>query len=187
MKRRKARNRCAISFEWRNRRALRVPAQIAPQARRMRLETPYTAYMMGLLTEDTSVDVTRNIILPAPKKIFREPSMRANLSRGVSCAVLALSGISAFAAAGNRLSFSPSCDVQAEVVADGQKVTVTVKKNDEVATDAIQIETEKKLQLAVDDFNFDGHSDFSISHTDDGMGTYTISEIYVTIQPERTV
>ena len=111
--------------------------------------------------------------------------MLANLTRGVSCAVLALAGISAFATAGNKLSFSPFCNVQAEVVADGQKVIVTVKKNDEIANATIEIETEKKLQLAVNDFNFDGHSDFSISHTDDGMGTYTITEIYVYTAKEK--
>lgn len=103
----------------------------------------------------------------------------------ISCAVLGLSGFSALAAVGNKLSFSPCCDVQAEVVADRQEVTVTVKKPGGVATETIQVETENKLKLAVGDFNFDGNSDFSISHIDDGMGTHTISEIYVYAAKEK--
>jgi hypothetical protein len=93
--------------------------------------------------------------------------------------VLAFACLSAFAAAdASKLAFSPLCDVKAEVVAKDQEVTITVRHGAEVATETIQVETEKKLKLAVDDFNFDGHPDFAISHTDDGMGTYTISQIY---------
>ena len=105
--------------------------------------------------------------------------MRASITKVIGFALLGIAGSSALAAAEGMLSFSPLCKVQAEVVAKGPEVTVTVKKNGEAATETILMETEQPLKLAVDDFNFDGHADFSITHLDDGMGTYFISEVYV--------
>jgi hypothetical protein len=29
------------------------------------------------------------------------------------------------------------------------------------------------------DYNFDGYKDFSVSHIDDGMGTYTIYDVFL--------
>ena len=43
----------------------------------------------------------------------------------------------------------------------------------------IALETEKRLKISVEDYNFDGHKDFAISHVDDGMGTYQVSQVYV--------
>jgi hypothetical protein len=83
------------------------------------------------------------------------------------------------AASPNTLSFAPMCGVSTDVVAIGPEVTVTVKKGSDVKTEKIQVETEKNLKLSVDDYNFDGHPDFAISHIDDGMGTYTIYQIYI--------
>jgi hypothetical protein len=104
--------------------------------------------------------------------------MRAIRTNLLSFCVLGLASVAALAAADGKLSFSPLCDVKAEVVANGQQVTITVRQGADVVTETIAVDTEKKLKLAVDDFNFDGHPDFVISHTDDGMGTYTISQIY---------
>ncbi|MDR6762873.1 hypothetical protein J2Y38_003091 [Flavobacterium sp. 2755] len=39
--------------------------------------------------------------------------------------------------------------------------------------------TGKQSRLEVNDFNFDGFTDFASFHTDDGMGVYTIYEIFI--------
>ncbi|SHG63992.1 XAC2610-related protein [Flavobacterium defluvii] len=39
--------------------------------------------------------------------------------------------------------------------------------------------TGKQSNLEVNDFNFDGFTDFASFHTDDGMGVYTIYEIFI--------
>jgi hypothetical protein len=78
-----------------------------------------------------------------------------------------------------KLSFSPEPGISTEVVANGPEVSVAVKEGNHVTTEKIEVETEKRLALAVDDYNFDGYPDFSISHLDDGMGTYTVYQVYV--------
>lgn len=86
---------------------------------------------------------------------------------------------SAGAASPGTLSFPPMRGVWADVVANGHEVTVTVKKGSAVSAEKIQVATEKNLKLIVNDYNFDGHPDFAISHIDDGMGTYTIYQRYI--------
>lgn len=39
--------------------------------------------------------------------------------------------------------------------------------------------TEKESHLETNDYNFDGHPDFACYHTDDGMGVYTIYQIFI--------
>lgn len=39
--------------------------------------------------------------------------------------------------------------------------------------------TGKKSKLELNDYNFDGFTDFACFHTDDGMGVYTIWQIYI--------
>lgn len=39
--------------------------------------------------------------------------------------------------------------------------------------------TGKQSKLEVNDYNFDGFTDFASFHTDDGMGVYTIYEIFI--------
>jgi hypothetical protein len=88
-------------------------------------------------------------------------------------------GWSAHAVAGNKLSFSPTSDIAATVVASGQDVKVTIKKGADLISEDIHVDTEKRLDLLSEDYNFDGYKDFSIAHLDDGMGTYTIYQIYI--------
>jgi phosphate-selective porin len=85
----------------------------------------------------------------------------------------------ASASQNDGLRLLPEPGISAEVRTNGQEVTVTIKKGKSLIADKIEIETEKSLKLASDDYNFDGKEDFSISHLDDGMGTYTISQIYI--------
>ncbi|MFC0228909.1 XAC2610-related protein [Serratia aquatilis] len=43
----------------------------------------------------------------------------------------------------------------------------------------ISVDTVKKINLIVGDFNFDGKKDFSIVHIDDGMGVYYIYRFFL--------
>jgi hypothetical protein len=78
-----------------------------------------------------------------------------------------------------KLTFSPEPGISVQIQTDGQKVTLDITNEKKVTTQAMEIETEKSLKLITDDYNFDGHSDFSVSHLDDGMGTYKIYQIYI--------
>jgi hypothetical protein len=78
-----------------------------------------------------------------------------------------------------KRSFTPVPGATAQISAAGQAVTVTTKTPRGVKRQHISFDTEHSLVLNVDDYNFDSHRDFAVSHIDDGMGTYTIYEIYV--------
>ena len=39
--------------------------------------------------------------------------------------------------------------------------------------------TEKETHLITEDYNFDGYQDFACYHTDDGMGVYSIYQIFI--------
>ena len=90
------------------------------------------------------------------------------------CACLALPVIGFAAGDGipetpkDSVSFSPARGIDVAVTNAGQ-----------VVSEEIVVETEKKIKVNLADYNFDGHMDFSLSHTDDGMGTYQVYQIYV--------
>lgn len=99
-------------------------------------------------------------------------------------AIAAASGAAnacAQAADPGRTEFSPAKGVQAVLTVKGQEVELNLAG----ATETIAVETEKKLRIKVEDYNFDGYKDFAISHTDDGMGTYEISLVYVYSPKEK--
>ncbi len=77
------------------------------------------------------------------------------------------------------VSFTPESKIFAKLTVNEQDVSLTVKNGDRITAETIHIDTEKTLKLEVKDYNFDGRKDFSISHIDDGMGTYRIYQIYV--------
>lgn len=85
-----------------------------------------------------------------------------------------------------KLIFSPEKGIHAEITGKGQQVLVTLKVGLIATTDKIFVETERPLALAIEDYNFDGRKDFSISHIDDGMGSYTVYQIYLYIPSKRT-
>lgn len=97
----------------------------------------------------------------------------------LAVSAMTCAGWSVHAAADKKLSFSPTSNVATTVVANGQDVKVTVKKGASFTSKNIHIDTEKRLDLTAEDYNFDGYKDFSIAHLDDGMGTYTIYQIYI--------
>lgn len=135
---------------------------------------------MRLHTDGSSVDGTRNVTWPAPKNgnavNFQGNNLLATRLKIICFVSLGL--ISCLATGASKLSFSPQYKAAAEVVSKGQEIKVTVKVGSQEATDIFTFETERKLRLAVDDFDFDGHKDFSVSHTDDGMGNHLISHLY---------
>lgn len=87
--------------------------------------------------------------------------------------------INTAAASNKKISFSPTYGVFIEVTANDQQVTVEIKNKNSIARERFLVATEKSLDINADDYNFDGKTDFSISHIDDGMGTYIIHQIYI--------
>lgn len=83
------------------------------------------------------------------------------------------------------MAFSPAKGVWAELTVKDHSVELSLASDGGSATETIAVETEKKLRVRIEDYNFGGHKDFSISHTDNGMGTYEISLVYVYTPRER--
>ncbi|MYN20593.1 hypothetical protein GTP81_28015 [Rugamonas sp. FT107W] len=69
--------------------------------------------------------------------------------------------------------------MQASLVVHAHEVEVSVSGAQGESKETIGVETEKNLKIKVEDYNFDGHKDFSISHVDDGMGSYDVYQVYV--------
>lgn len=85
----------------------------------------------------------------------------------------------AHATENEKLFFSPAPGISTTVTTQDQDVTLIIRKGANLTSETIHIDTEKRLNLISEDYNLDGHKDFSISHLDDGMGTYTIYQIYL--------
>lgn len=75
--------------------------------------------------------------------------------------------------------FAPKCGIQAKVLVNGGMVSYEASKGSDIKFGSFLVETEKPLRVEIADYNFDGYSDFSVSHIDDGMGTYSIFHIWV--------
>lgn len=78
-----------------------------------------------------------------------------------------------------EVRFSPTTGVEANLIVRDHAVEVALTGVNGGSTETIAIETEKKLNLKLEDYDFDGHKDFSVSHVDDGMGTYEIYQVYL--------
>jgi hypothetical protein len=79
----------------------------------------------------------------------------------------------------NGAVFTPDAGVVVKLAAGEQEVNVTIDGQKGQVEQKIVVETEHKLTITVEDYNFDGYKDFSISHLDDGMGTYSIYQVYL--------
>lgn len=83
------------------------------------------------------------------------------------------------------IRFSPASGVEANLVVRDHEVDVALTGARGSSTETIAVETEKTLKIKVEDYNFDGHKDFSVSHIDDGMGTYEIYQVYLYSDKEK--
>lgn len=105
--------------------------------------------------------------------------MKTILVRAGAVAFLSLAVGAAASAGCAPTAFAPKQGISASVSVDGQQLDYEVRKGDSANTGALTLETEKTVRVTVADYNFDGYQDFSASHTDDGMGTYTLFHIFV--------
>ncbi|SEN52942.1 hypothetical protein SAMN05428959_102265 [Duganella sp. CF517] len=80
---------------------------------------------------------------------------------------------------GIAMSFAPKPGTLAQISVDQNLATVTLHIGPVSTVEAISVEAEQKIDVKVADYNFDGYQDFSLSHIDDGMGTYQMYQIYV--------
>lgn len=71
--------------------------------------------------------------------------------------------------------------IQLKSINDFEKLEITTSKNKKVQIiDNIETSiTDKQTQIAIEDYNFDGYQDFACYHLDDGMGVYTIYQIFI--------
>lgn len=77
------------------------------------------------------------------------------------------------------LKFNPDKKSEVELSWHGSSLNVGVNSDGGYKVSEFVFETDKKLHVSLDDFNFDEVVDFAVWHTDDGMGTYTIFRVFV--------
>lgn len=85
---------------------------------------------------------------------------------------------SAFARETTYVSFSPDGYRHAVVTVSRQVLTTRWKPSTEEGAATIVIETQNPVAIKVNDYNFDGYQDLSISSIDEGMGRYRIYRIF---------
>lgn len=78
-----------------------------------------------------------------------------------------------------RLVFSPKNGVDIEAYTKAQILFYKISASKKTESHQVGFDTEKKINLTIEDFNFDGHLDMSVSHIDDGMGNFTISRVFI--------
>lgn len=77
------------------------------------------------------------------------------------------------------LKFSPGKKSEVKLLWRGPRLDVSVNDNGHHKLSEFAFETDKRLHIKLEDFNFDGVGDFAVWHTNDGMGTYTIFRVFV--------
>ena len=77
-----------------------------------------------------------------------------------------------------EVRFAPSRSARTALRIDVQSVTVATNSPIGRRSQTILFDTEQTLHTDIADYNFDGHPDFAIWHTDDGKGTYSIYRIF---------
>ncbi len=75
--------------------------------------------------------------------------------------------------------FSPDGSVQTMVTVANREVSFSTKSGRLRYNSKVLIDSENPVRVEIDDYNFDGFKDFSISHLDDGQGTYSIYRIFI--------
>ncbi|MBU3057792.1 XAC2610-related protein [Pseudomonas indica] len=79
----------------------------------------------------------------------------------------------------DKTIFFPEDSAQAQVLIKNTEVTYSIESKSNKKSETILVDTEKKLSLKLDDYNFDGRKDIAISHIDDGMGNFIVYRIFL--------
>lgn len=82
--------------------------------------------------------------------------------------------------------FSPEGSVQATIAVVDREVSFSTRSGGRDKASKLMIDSERPVRVEIDDYNFDGFKDFSISHIDDGQGTYSIYRIFVYSKKNKT-
>lgn len=71
--------------------------------------------------------------------------------------------------------------IKIKVVNNFEKLEITNSKNNKTQSiESIETSiTDKEMHFVTEDYNFDGYKDFAVYRTDDGMGVYTIYQIFI--------
>lgn len=110
---------------------------------------------------------------------MRRPIFDSGRSLRRAACVLLFYVILPVAAKECEVHFSPMPGVAVKLYVKDQNVDLQVTAGESVKHERVTVETEKPLKVAIDDYNFDSYKDFSFSHTDDGMGVFDVTTIYV--------
>ena len=78
-----------------------------------------------------------------------------------------------------HVAFSPKERVDIEAWTKDQRLFVEIRSSGNIKIYDFEFDTEKKINLTINDFNFDGYTDISVRHIDDGMGIFTISRVFI--------
>lgn len=76
-------------------------------------------------------------------------------------------------------TFYPEEDVRVELLSRKASVEYFVYSKLKEISKEIAFDTEKSLQVKIDDYNFDGHKDIAVSHIDDGMGVFMVYRVFL--------
>lgn len=77
------------------------------------------------------------------------------------------------------LSFTPEDGVRAEITVLGNVVDVYTNDGSSERRQRLEIETEKPIQVKIDDYLFNGRLGFALKYIDEGMGVFTLYRVFV--------
>lgn len=77
------------------------------------------------------------------------------------------------------IAFSPEPGIAARIEITQSSISSEISTGKDIAFEEFPLETETTTHLVVDDFNFDGKTDFSVWYLDEGMGRYSIHRVFV--------
>ena len=71
--------------------------------------------------------------------------------------------------------------IKIKTINDFEKLEITNSENNKIQViDSIEISlTGKEMHVVIEDYDYDGNQDFAYYHLDDGMGVYTIHQLFI--------
>jgi hypothetical protein len=101
--------------------------------------------------------------------------------------ILILFFFSLTAAAKNRINFHPEKNISAEITTIEGEILISIKNDFGIFLQKIVYEdSRRKSSIYVDDYNFDGLKDFSVSHLDEGQGVFEINRVFLYLPKEKS-